>query len=73
MPQRKSSRCSTSEAERDVATMFEHAPYPEIITANLKRSGLFMPIDQAAFIEKLRALTQFRTMRIGAPSTLKRS
>jgi TolB protein len=26
---------------------------PEIITANLKRSGLFIPIDQAAFIEKI--------------------
>jgi TolB protein len=26
---------------------------PGIITANLKRSGLFVPIDQAAFIEKI--------------------
>src|SRR6266853_6299437 len=25
----------------------------QIITANLKRSGLFAPIDQAAFIEKI--------------------
>ncbi len=25
----------------------------QVITANLKRSGLFAPIDQAAFIEKI--------------------
>ncbi len=46
----------------------------QVITANLKRSGLFAPIDPAAYIEKVSnidALPRFR--RLARPSTPRRS
>ena len=37
----------------------------QVITNNLKRSGLFAPIDQAAFIEKITNIDARRASRTG--------
>ena len=44
----------------------------QIITTDLKRSGVFAPIDQATFIEKFRNALGRRDLPIGAPSMLRR-
>ena len=41
----------------------------QVITNNLRRSGLFAPIDQAAFIERSLTSTLLRNSRAGKPST----
>ena len=45
----------------------------QIITANLKRSGLFAPIDPAAFIERSPTSTPCRAFPTGARSMRRRS
>jgi TolB protein len=41
----------------------------QVITNTLKRSGLFAPIDQAAYIEKAINIDAARISRTGRPST----
>ena len=44
----------------------------QVITNNLKRSGLFAPIDQAAFIERITTSTPRRNSIAGSRSTPRR-
>jgi TolB protein len=43
-----------------------------VITGNLRRSGLFLPVDPAAFIERVVSTDAVPRFRIGAPSTPRR-
>ena len=44
----------------------------QVITANLRRSGLFAPIDPAAFIEKITSFDTSRAFPTGRRSTRRR-